>query len=70
MIQEYDCISLTEDLPALGLRKGDVGTAVMVYNEGEAYEVEFITSEGATIALVTLLAAQIRLISKEEETRN
>ena len=59
MIQELDCVALIEDLPALGLKKGDIGTAVMVYNEGEAYEVEFVTKKGETLALTTLFASQI-----------
>jgi len=69
MIQELDCVALTEDLPTRGLKKGSIGTAVMVYNKGEAYEVEFMTSNGETIALITLLPSQIRPIDEEQRTQ-
>ncbi len=60
MIKELDCIILTEDIPYLNLKKGDMGTVVFVHNSGEGYEVEFITLDGDTIAVATLLSSQIR----------
>ena len=35
MIQEHDCIVLTQDIPAEGLRAGDAGTVVQ---SGRGYE--------------------------------
>jgi hypothetical protein len=38
----------------------------MVYNKGEAYEVEFVALDGATVALVTLDADFVRPIRARE----
>ncbi|MBM3326891.1 MAG: DUF4926 domain-containing protein [Calditrichaeota bacterium] len=66
MIEELDRIVLNNDLPVYGLAKGDVGTVVMVHRGGEGYEVEFVTLEGETVAVVTLEANQIRQIRRRE----
>ena len=60
MIQELDDIILTTPLPQFGLAPGDIGTVVLVHQDGAGYEVEFTTLRGETIAVVTLLASQIR----------
>lgn len=59
-INELDAVALTCDLPKHGLMKGDVGTAVLVHGDGEAFEVEFVGYDGHTVALVTLDRAQVR----------
>lgn len=59
-IQELDAIALTGDLPAHGLKRGDVGTAVLVHANGQAFEVEFVSYDGHTVALLTLEQAQVR----------
>jgi len=62
MIKEHDCIVLTTDLPAEGLAAGDIGTVVHIHKGGEGYEIEFMTLDGQTVAVSTLLANQgIRL---------
>ncbi len=43
MIKEHDIVVLTEDVPEEGLTAGDVGTVVHIHNQGEGYEVEFVT---------------------------
>ena len=53
-INELDPVALTGDLPAHGLKRGDVGTAVLVHGKGAAFEVEFVGYDGRTVALVTL----------------
>jgi hypothetical protein len=51
---------LTEDLPAVGLTAGTIGTVVHVFRMPDlAYEVEFTDQDGATVALVTVRAGQI-----------
>jgi Domain of unknown function (DUF4926) len=60
VIEELDCVVLTRDIPEKKLKAGDVGTVVMVYKNGEAFEVEFITLDGDTFALATLMAADVR----------
>ena len=60
MIEELHEVVLTTDLPEHGLRRGDIGTVVLVHQGGEGYEVEFTTIDGETIAVVFLRASQVR----------
>lgn len=60
MIPELESVVLNADLPEHGLKKGDIGTVVLVHRGGQGYEVEFIALDGETIAVVTLDAAQVR----------
>ncbi len=41
MIKEFDRIILTDNLPGATFIKGDIGTVVMIYNNGEGYEIDF-----------------------------
>lgn len=66
MIQELDSVVLAENLPELGLERGDIGTVVMVHREGAGYEVEFVTLEGKTTAVTSLLSSQVRTINSGE----
>jgi hypothetical protein len=59
-IKELDSIALTCDLPERGLKRGDVGTAVLMHREGAAFEVEFVGYDGHTVALLTLERSQVR----------
>ena len=68
MIQEHDRVVLKSDVAAQDLEAGDVGTVVHIYPEGKAFEVEFLTLDGQTFALATLLASQVRLVSPKEIT--
>jgi hypothetical protein len=68
MIKEHDRVVLKSDLPAQGLKAGDVGTVVHFYRDGLAYEVEFTTLEGDTAAVVTVERSQVRPIRKREIT--
>jgi Domain of unknown function (DUF4926) len=66
MIKELDTVALTRDLPEQGLRRDDLGAVVLVYNDGEAYEVEFVALDGTTVALLTLDADAVRPIRARE----
>src|SRR5437764_3434389 len=45
---ELDIVELTEDLPEFGLRQGERGTVVEVFdNPEEAYMLEFVDKSGA-----------------------
>jgi hypothetical protein len=66
MIKEHDRIVLKSDVPAKRLKAGDVGTVVHAYKDGKAYEVEFVTLDGKTAAVVTLEAAHVRRVSPRE----
>ena len=53
MINELDTIVLAHDIEQYGLKQGD-GAIVHCYKNGEAFEVEFVTGEGKTVAVLTL----------------
>ena len=56
-----DTVVLDKDLPDLGLRKGDLGAIVLVYDP-DGLEVEFVTGSGRTQAVVTLKSEDVRPI--------
>jgi hypothetical protein len=64
MISELDLVILMQALPGFLLEKGDVGTVVHVLDPGKAFEVEFVTYQGKTVALVTLTSDQIRPLAE------
>ena len=51
---------LTHDIDDHGLKSGDVGTVVHCYNDKTGFEVEFVTAEGKTIAVLTLTNKDIQ----------
>lgn len=57
-----DTVVLEIDLPSQGLRRGDVGAVMEVY-EPDGLEVEFVTGSGRTQALLTLRVDDVRLIT-------
>jgi hypothetical protein len=57
--KELDLAALTRELPSRGLKAGDVGTVVFVYNHGRAFEVEFVAADGSTVAVETLTSDQV-----------
>jgi len=63
--EELDEVVLNKDLPEHGLRKGDLGVVVQVY-EPDGIEVEFVRVSGATQALVTLRADDVRPIADQD----
>ena len=66
MIKEHDRIALTVDLPGERLAAGDVGTAVHVHGKQRAFEVEFLSLSGETVAVVTLERTQVRPVERGE----
>jgi Domain of unknown function (DUF4926) len=56
-----DVVALLEDLPELGLYRGQVGTIVEEY-EPDVFEVEFSDSTGRAYAIETLNANQLMLL--------
>jgi len=65
-IKELDTVVLAQDIAEHGLERGDIGVVVHVYKNGVAYEVEFMTGAGGTIAVLTLEAKEVRPIRKQE----
>ncbi len=66
MIKELDSIVLKHDIDDYGLKEGDVGAIVHRYPDGDVYEVEFITAEGRTIAVLTLTSKDVRMMQRTE----
>jgi len=66
MIKELDRVVLTMDLLDNGLKAGDIGTVVLVHQADQGFEIEFLTLTGETVAVVTLLAGQVRPIGQQE----
>lgn len=63
MIHELETVALTHDINEYGLEDGDLGAIVHCYEDGEAFEVEFVDFDGKTIALLTLNKEDIRQLS-------
>ncbi len=66
MIKEFDRVVLVVSIPEKKLMRGDVGTVVMVYNNGAGYEVEFFTLDGNTFSVETLKSMDIRPVKNNE----
>ena len=61
----FDSVALLKDLPEENLWRGQVGAVVEVYNNGEAFEVEFVDRKGRTYGLLTLRPDQFIVLSHE-----
>ena len=59
--KRLDTVVLLRDLPAHGLRCGDLGAVVEVHAHN-GLEVEFVTASGRTEALVTLTLDDVRSV--------
>ena len=66
MIDELELVVLKRDLPDARLTVGDVGTVVLVHQQGAGYEIEFTTLSGDTVAVVTLDASDVRPVEARE----
>ena len=66
MIREHDRVVLTAPVPNARLERGDVGTVVHVYADGQAFEVEFMTLDGQTAAVATVEASAVRPVTGRE----
>jgi hypothetical protein len=66
MINELDVVVLTEDRPQEGLKAGDLGAVVAVYQDGAAYEVEFVTFKGETVSVTTVPRHGLRPIDEQD----
>jgi hypothetical protein len=66
MIQELDTVVLAHDVEEHGLERGDIGAVVHRYKDEKAFEVEFVTGEGQTVAVLTLSRKDIRPMEGKE----
>ena len=60
-----DTVVLKRDLPEHGLRRGDLGAVVEVY-EPDGLDVEFVRASGRTQALVELSVADVRAVEDDD----
>ena len=65
-IEELDTVVLLHEVEAHGLERGDIGAVVHRYSSGNAYEVEFMTGDGETVAVLTLSEDEIRPMERQE----
>lgn len=65
-MKELDLVVLEHDIEQYNLKIGDVGTVVHCYDDKLGYEVEFVTAEGKTIAVLTLTMKDIRPFENAE----
>ena len=61
MMKDLDVVVLTHDIKEHDLKEGDVGAIVHQHQPG-AFEVEFVTAQGESIAVLTLTDADVRSI--------
>ena len=60
---ELDVVQLRQAHSEHNLGVGARGTVVLVYAQGEAYEVEFVRSDGQTAAVLTLPATEVAAVA-------
>ena len=60
MLKEFEQVYLTEDLKGSPFIKGDVGVVVHIYEDKQAYEVEFFAIDGSTLEVETVPAKQVK----------
>ena len=65
MYKVLDTVVLDRNLTEYGLRRGDLGAVVHVY-EPDGLEVEFVTASGKTLALVTLNVRDVRPVQDSD----
>lgn len=61
-VELLDVVALIEDLPQLGLYRGQVGTIVEEYETTTVFEVEFSDLTGRAYAIETLNTNQLMLL--------
>ena len=60
--KQLQTVALNRDLPEQGVGRGDLGTAVQVY-EPDGLEVEFVSAAGKTEALVRVRDTDVRAVA-------
>ena len=64
-IKLLDVVALTQDVPEHNLKRGEVGTVVEIFSNGEAYEVEFSDDNGQMYKCLSFLTSQLQVIHDE-----
>ena len=66
VIKILDVIALLRDLPGTGLKMGQVGTVVEIF-DNEMFEVEFVDKLGRTTAMLPIHKNDLLLLQYEME---
>jgi ATP-dependent exoDNAse (exonuclease V) alpha subunit len=66
MYKELDTIVFANNIDTKGLKKGDVGTIVHIYEGNKAFEVEVVKADGNTVAVLTVKPDEIREMNSNE----
>ena len=71
MFKKHEQIVLTAEV--LGdegeeLKQGDVGTIIHIHPDKEAFVVEFMSLDGGTVAIATVLPSQVRPVTGADLT--
>jgi len=64
-IKKLDTVVLVTEQIEHGLKSGDIGVVVELYDP-DGVEVEFVTGSGKTQALLTLVQSDVRPIASDE----
>jgi len=62
-IKLLNCVALLDDMPEEGLRRGEMGAFVEVY-EPDAVEVEFVDWNGQTYAMLAIPVDRLRIVER------
>ena len=65
-IKMLDVVALLLDMPIEGLKKGQVGTVVEIFDKG-MFEIEFVDKLGRTVAMLPIHKSAILLLQYEME---
>ncbi|MDE0482385.1 MAG: DUF4926 domain-containing protein [Candidatus Poribacteria bacterium] len=65
MIELFDVVALTHDMPEHNLWRGQVGTVVEILANGDAFEVEFRDRDGRTYESLGFRASQLMVLHYE-----
>jgi hypothetical protein len=71
VFKEYEQIVLTAEVlgdEGEALKPGDVGTLIHIHPDEEAAVVEFLSLDGGTVALATVLPSQMRPVTGADLT--
>ena len=71
MFKEHEQIVLTAEVlgdEGEALKPGDVGTLIHIHSDEEAAVVEFLSLDGGTVALATVLPSQMRPVTGADLT--
>ena len=63
MLKEFERAFLTEDLSGTSFVKGDIGTIVLIHENGAGYEIEFFAADGSTLGVETVFATQVKSVA-------